>query len=188
MVHPASFTFCLPPFGVLPRYRLKSRTSNGLALSRRTIRTVRDHCYADCKRRNHESSLPVPYNVSSHRVAGLDCIRIGNSFMVTTSIALMVHHAFGCWHGDLRLRREWGDVSETTESDLVSGPPWITRHCLIVLLSSLAKLQRLYLTRPGLQHTMLFYCTIVSIHPSMLTLVVLQILHTKSLFVELISG
>lgn len=37
---------------------------------------------------------------------------IGNSFMVTTSIALMVHHAFGCWHGDLRLRREWGDDFE----------------------------------------------------------------------------
>lgn len=35
---------------------------------------------------------------------------IGSSFMVTTSLALMAHHAFGCWHGDFRLRRKWGDV------------------------------------------------------------------------------
>lgn len=37
---------------------------------------------------------------------------IGNSFMVTTSLALMVHHAFGCWHGDFRLRRKWGEDFE----------------------------------------------------------------------------
>ena len=35
---------------------------------------------------------------------------IGNSFMVVTSGALMAHHAFGCWHGDSRLRRKWGKV------------------------------------------------------------------------------
>jgi len=35
---------------------------------------------------------------------------IGNSFMVVTSGALMAHHAFGCWHGDARLRRKWGEV------------------------------------------------------------------------------
>jgi uncharacterized membrane protein len=35
---------------------------------------------------------------------------IGNSFMVVTSAALMAHHAFGCWHGDARLRQKWGQV------------------------------------------------------------------------------
>jgi uncharacterized membrane protein len=30
--------------------------------------------------------------------------------MVTTSLVLMAHHAFGCWHGDYRLRRRWGEV------------------------------------------------------------------------------
>lgn len=30
--------------------------------------------------------------------------------MVTTSLVLMAHHAFGCWHGDYRLRRRWGKV------------------------------------------------------------------------------
>ena len=28
---------------------------------------------------------------------------IGNSFMLVTSFGLMVHHLFGCWHGDRRL-------------------------------------------------------------------------------------
>ena len=36
---------------------------------------------------------------------------IGSSFMVVTSAALMAHHLFGCWHGDYRLRRKYGEVS-----------------------------------------------------------------------------
>jgi zeta-carotene isomerase len=35
---------------------------------------------------------------------------IGNSFMVWTSLALCVHHAFGSWHGDRRLRNKYGDA------------------------------------------------------------------------------
>jgi zeta-carotene isomerase len=38
---------------------------------------------------------------------------VGSSFMVVTSAALMVHHAFGCWHGDFRLRRKFGEVCAT---------------------------------------------------------------------------
>ena len=30
--------------------------------------------------------------------------------MVATSAALLAHHAFACWHGDLRLRRKYGEV------------------------------------------------------------------------------
>jgi len=37
---------------------------------------------------------------------------IGNSFMVWTSLALCAHHAFGCWHGDLRLARQYGEAFE----------------------------------------------------------------------------
>ena len=36
---------------------------------------------------------------------------IGNSFMVTTSAALVAHHVFACYHGDFRLRRKHGEVS-----------------------------------------------------------------------------
>ena len=37
---------------------------------------------------------------------------IGSSFMVATSVGLMAHHAFSCWHGDFRLRRKYGDAFE----------------------------------------------------------------------------
>lgn len=37
---------------------------------------------------------------------------IGNSFMVTTSVGLMVHHLFGCWHGDRRLSAKYGEAFE----------------------------------------------------------------------------
>jgi len=38
------------------------------------------------------------------------CLWIGNSFMVTTSIGLMAHHLFGCWHGDRRLEAKHGEA------------------------------------------------------------------------------
>ena len=34
----------------------------------------------------------------------------GNSFVLTTSLGLMVHHLFGCWHGDRRLQSKYGEV------------------------------------------------------------------------------
>jgi hypothetical protein len=37
---------------------------------------------------------------------------VGNSFMVTTSLGLMAHHLFGCWHGDRRLAAKYGDAFE----------------------------------------------------------------------------
>mmetsp|Transcript_7320 Transcript_7320/g.17591 ORF Transcript_7320/g.17591 Transcript_7320/m.17591 type:complete len:373 (+) Transcript_7320:87-1205(+) len=41
---------------------------------------------------------------------------IGNSFMVTTSLGLMAHHLFGCWHGDRRLRSRYGEAFEAVKS------------------------------------------------------------------------
>ena len=37
---------------------------------------------------------------------------IGSSFMVALSFGLMAHHAFGCWHGDFRLKRKYGEAFE----------------------------------------------------------------------------
>lgn len=37
---------------------------------------------------------------------------IGNSFMVVTSLGLILHHAFGCWHGDRRLSAKYKDKFE----------------------------------------------------------------------------
>ncbi len=38
---------------------------------------------------------------------------IGNSFMLTTSAALVAHHVFACYHGDFRLERKHGKVSQS---------------------------------------------------------------------------
>ena len=35
---------------------------------------------------------------------------MGNSFVLTTSAALVAHHVFACWHGDFRLKRKHGEV------------------------------------------------------------------------------
>jgi len=51
---------------------------------------------------------------------GLWCLAhtlwVGNSFMVTTSLGLMVHHLFGCWHGDRRLKAKYGEAFESVKS------------------------------------------------------------------------
>lgn len=44
---------------------------------------------------------------------------IGNSFMVATSLGLMAHHLFGCWHGDKRLSDKYGEAFEKVR--LASG-------------------------------------------------------------------
>lgn len=41
---------------------------------------------------------------------------VGNSFMVVTSLGLMAHHLFGCWHGDRRLKDKYGDAFEEVKS------------------------------------------------------------------------
>eukprot|EP00803_Ostreobium_quekettii_P010293 evm.model.scf_1207.7 EVM.evm.TU.scf_1207.7 scf_1207:38573-45062(-) len=43
-------------------------------------------------------------------------IWIGNSFMCITSLGLLAHHAFGCWHGDRRLRDKYGEAFEAVKS------------------------------------------------------------------------
>jgi zeta-carotene isomerase len=40
---------------------------------------------------------------------------IGSSFMVATSVGLMIHHAFACWHGDFRLKRKYGEAFESVK-------------------------------------------------------------------------
>ncbi|KAJ9518698.1 hypothetical protein QJQ45_018720 [Haematococcus lacustris] len=47
---------------------------------------------------------------------------IGNSFMVTTSLGLMAHHLFGCWHGDRRLAAKYGEAFEAVKSRTSTFP------------------------------------------------------------------
>jgi uncharacterized membrane protein len=37
---------------------------------------------------------------------------LGTSFMLVTSLGLILHHAFGVWHGDRRLRLRYGEAFE----------------------------------------------------------------------------
>lgn len=37
---------------------------------------------------------------------------LGTSFMLVTSVGLILHHAFGVWHGDRRLRLRYGEAFE----------------------------------------------------------------------------
>jgi zeta-carotene isomerase len=46
---------------------------------------------------------------------------IGNSFMVVTSLGLMAHHVFGCWHGDQRLKNKYGEVREVSQPQSASS-------------------------------------------------------------------
>ena len=41
---------------------------------------------------------------------------IGNSFTLTTSVALCAHHAFGVWHGDRRLAAKYGEAFDSVKS------------------------------------------------------------------------
>lgn len=40
----------------------------------------------------------------------------GNSFVAVASAGLMVHHIFGCWHGDRRLFAKYGDAFKVVEA------------------------------------------------------------------------
>lgn len=41
---------------------------------------------------------------------------LGTSFMLVTSLGLILHHSFGVWHGDRRLRVRYGESFETLKS------------------------------------------------------------------------
>lgn len=47
---------------------------------------------------------------------------IGSSFMIVTSLGLMAHHAFGCYHGDFRLKRKYGDAFEEMKARTSTVP------------------------------------------------------------------
>ena len=44
------------------------------------------------------------------------CLWVGSSFMLVTSAGLMAHHLFGCWHGDFRLRRKYGEAFDAVKA------------------------------------------------------------------------
>ena len=41
---------------------------------------------------------------------------LGTSFMVVTSVGLVLHHLFGVWHGDRRLKARYGEAFEAAKA------------------------------------------------------------------------
>jgi uncharacterized membrane protein len=56
--------------------------------------------------------LPIVQAVGQALWCFAHTLWVGNSFMVTTSLGLMAHHLFGCWHGDRRLEAKYGEAFE----------------------------------------------------------------------------
>jgi zeta-carotene isomerase len=54
---------------------------------------------------------------------------VGNSFMVVTSLGLLAHHLFGCWHGDRRLKNKYGEVGRPCAR--LPGSLWICTACTL---------------------------------------------------------
>jgi len=49
---------------------------------------------------------------------------LGTTFMVVTSIGLVLHHLFGVWHGDRRLQSRYGESFESLKSRTSIFPFW----------------------------------------------------------------
>jgi uncharacterized membrane protein len=64
---------------------------------------------------------------------------VGNSFMVVTSLGLMAHHLFGCWHGDRRLKDKYGDAFEEVRQ------VWCTQVCLYKVVYKGSKQLQIYI-------------------------------------------
>lgn len=63
-----------------------------------------------------KATLPLQLQGSYKAAAAADA---GSSFMVLTTLLLMAHHAFACWHGDFRLKRQYGPVRALLVSTLL---------------------------------------------------------------------
>lgn len=49
---------------------------------------------------------------------------LGTTFMLVTSAGLILHHLFGVWHGDRRLKQRYGESFETLKSRTSVMPFW----------------------------------------------------------------
>lgn len=83
---------------------------------------------------------------------------VGTSFMLVTSVGLILHHLFAVWHGDRRLRSRYGESFETLKS----------RTSVIPFLAILQGRQTLDLQeflRPAYLGILIFVLLFWSAHP-----------------------
>lgn len=83
---------------------------------------------------------------------------VGSSFMVVTSLGLILHHLFGVWHGDRRLQARYGDAFAAVKA----------RTSVIPFLAILQKRQHLNLIeflRPAYLGVIVFVLLLWWAHP-----------------------
>ena len=93
---------------------------------------------------------------------------MGNSFVLTTSAALVAHHVFACYHGDFRLKRKHGEVQAAAAkqgTQSCTSPDAQCRHgqrlcecnacCMIMGLGSTCTLELVCDTAQSSQHVLL---------------------------------
>ncbi len=83
---------------------------------------------------------------------------VGSTFMMVTSLGLILHHLFGVWHGDRRLQGRYGDVFTAVKA----------RTSVIPFLAILQKRQHLNLSeflRPAYLGVIVFVLLLWWAHP-----------------------
>lgn len=83
---------------------------------------------------------------------------IGTSFTLVTSIGLVLHHLFGVWHGDQRLRARFGESFETIKSQTSIIP-------FLAILQKRQTLDLLEFMRPSYVGVAIFTGLLWKIHP-----------------------
>ena len=83
---------------------------------------------------------------------------IGTSFTLVTSIGLILHHLFGVWHGDSRLRARFGESFETIKSQTSIFP-------FLAILQKRQTLDLLEFIRPSYFGVAIFTGLLWKIHP-----------------------
>ncbi|MEG4805063.1 NnrU family protein [Microcoleus sp. ARI1-B5] len=83
---------------------------------------------------------------------------IGTSFTLVTSIGLVLHHLFGVWHGDSRLRARFGESFETIKSQTSIIP-------FLAILQKRQTLDLLEFLRPSYVGVAIFTGLLWKIHP-----------------------
>jgi uncharacterized membrane protein len=83
---------------------------------------------------------------------------IGTSFTLVTSIGLVLHHLFGVWHGDQRLRARFGESFETIKSQTSIIP-------FLAILQKRQTLDLLEFLRPSYVGVAIFTGLLWKIHP-----------------------
>jgi uncharacterized membrane protein len=86
---------------------------------------------------------------------------IGSTFTLVTSVGLILHHIFGVWHGDRRLKARYGDAFEAVKQRTSIIP-------LLAILDGRQSLKWQEFIRPAYLGVTLFVLLFWWLHPLLL--------------------